>query len=284
MRDSTALASPERESARQVFASAWANRSLIWIFTQRDLKSRFRGTLGGWLWSLLLPLAMVVIYSVVFSVIIRIVPPDFGSGQTGNYAVWLLVGLVPWTFMTLGMTTGMTALLGNGTLLQKVYFPSFVPTIASVLSVGTQSLIELGVVAGLLFLFGNVGWTWLLVPMWVALTAVFVVAVNYVLAVTNVFFRDTSHVMTIVFQLIFFVSPIIYPASQVPESWNGLPVGAIMAANPFANIVEIGRSLLYGLAIPGWGRWLYAAVWAAGSLACALGIYRRFGRDIGEAV
>lgn len=280
----TGAAVSERESTRSIVASAWANRSLIWIFAQRDLKSRFRGTVGGWLWSLLLPLATVLIYSVVFSVIIRIEPPDFGNGRTGTYAVWLLVGLVPWTFMTIGMTTGMSALLGNGTLLQKVYFPSFVPTVASVLSVGTQSLIELGVVSALLLLYSNVAWTWLLVPFWVAVMIVFVVSVNYILAVANIFFRDMSHVMTVLFQLIFFISPIIYPATRIPDTWNGVPIGAIMAANPFANLIEIGRGLMYGLVVPGVGYWLYAVAWAVVSFAAAIGVYRRSGRDIGEAV
>lgn len=278
------LSSPERESVAAIVASGWANRSLIWIFANRDLKARFRGTLGGWLWSLLLPLSLVLIYSVVFSVIIRIVPPDFGNGGSGRYFVWLLVGLVPWTFMTLGMTTGMGALLTNGALLQKVYFPSFVPTIASVLSVGVQSLVELGVVAVLLLFFVNFGWTWLLVPFWIALIVLFVVSGNYILAVANIYFRDMSHIMTVVFQIIFFVSPIIYPATQIPQTWNGIPIGPIMALNPFANLIEMGRDLFYGLTLPSEARWLYAALWSLVSFAVAVLVYRRAGRDIGEAV
>ena len=93
-----------------------------------------------------------------------------GNGRAGIYAVWLIAGLVTWQFIAQFLNRGMSSLLGNGALLRKVYFPSFVPVLAVGLSVGLQSLIELGLVLiVLLAAFLNVSWTWLLIPLWAAL-------------------------------------------------------------------------------------------------------------------
>ena len=93
------------------------------------MKSRFKGTAFGWTWSLLVPLATVITYSIVFSVIFRASPPDFGSGRPGNFTVWLMVGLVPWTFFLIAINIAIPTLLSNGPLLQKIYFPAFAPVL-----------------------------------------------------------------------------------------------------------------------------------------------------------
>ncbi len=69
----------------------WSYRTLIWNFARRDLKTRYRGTFLGWIWSLVLPLATLMVYTVVFSVVFRAQPPPFGNGRTGIYSVWLFV-------------------------------------------------------------------------------------------------------------------------------------------------------------------------------------------------
>src|SRR5664279_5683121 len=99
-------------------ASRWAYRSLIWNFAQRDLKSRFKGTALGWAWSLMAPLATLMTYTLVFSVFFHNVPPDCGNGKPGFFAVWLLAGLVPWSFFLVANLTSMPVLLANGPLLQ----------------------------------------------------------------------------------------------------------------------------------------------------------------------
>src|SRR5664280_2486295 len=111
----------------------WSYRSLIWIFAQRDLKARFKGTALGWLWSLVVPIATLVIYSVVFSTIMRMVPPSFGNGDKGNFTVWLLAGLTAWSMFDNSLNTAIGALLGAGPLLKKIYFPPYAPVLGSVL-------------------------------------------------------------------------------------------------------------------------------------------------------
>jgi len=182
----------------------WSYRSLIWNFAQRDLKARFKGTALGWLWSLVVPIATLVIYSVVFSTIMRMRPPDFGNGTTGNFTVWLLGGLTAWSMFANSLNTSIGALLGAGPLLKKIYFPPYAPVLGSVIALLIQSMIELGIYLVVLTAFGNVSWTWLLVPFWLVIFAVFLSSISMALAVLNVHFRDLAHIIGVAIQLLFY--------------------------------------------------------------------------------
>ncbi|MDT4977779.1 MAG: type transport system permease protein, partial [Pseudonocardiales bacterium] len=184
-------------------------RSLIWNFAQRDLKSRFKGTAIGWAWSLLLPLASLFIYTLVAHYIFRAVPEPFGDGRAGNFAVWLFVGLTAWSFFANAVNVSMAALLGTGTLLQKIYFPSFAPVLGAVIGVIIQSAIEIALVLIVLCIFTNVGITWLLLPVWIALFVGFTAGAAMLFAVGNIYFRDLAHIISVVLQLLFYATPVL---------------------------------------------------------------------------
>ena len=262
--------------------NAWSYRSLIWNFAGRDLKARFKGTALGWLWSLLVPLATLMIYSVVFAVIFRAAPPAFGSGRPGNFTVWLLAGLTAWTMFANSLNTAIGSLLGAGPLLKKIYFPAYTPVLGSVIAVFIQSAIELGILLVVLAILGNVSWTWLLVPFWLVLFAVFISSVSVALSVLNVHFRDLAHIIGVAIQLFFYLSPIIYTIQIIPERWRGMPVRGFISANPLTQFIEVFRDLTYGLT-PGTLRaWAYILVWTLGVTAIALRVYRARGRDLSE--
>lgn len=265
-------------------SSVWSQRSLILNFARRDLKSQFKGTALGWAWSLMLPLASLLIYSLVFSVIFRSQPPNFGNGEPGNFTVWLMAGLVPWSFFLIGINITIPTLLANGPLLQKIYIPAYTPVLGSVTAILVQTMIEFGVLAVVLILFQNVGPTWLLFPAWVALYIVFVAAVATMLAILNVYFRDLAHLVSVALQLLFFLTPIIYSITLVPQEWNGIPLRAIVQLNPLAQFIESLRALLYGLEMPSLAVWLSLLAWTAVAAAGARLVYRRRGQDIAEVL
>ena len=265
-------------------ASVWSQRSLIWNFAQRDLKSRFKGTVFGWAWSLMVPLATLATYTLVFSVIFRTAPPAFGNGQPGNFTVWLMAGLVPWSFFLISILTAMPTLLSNGPLLQKIYFPAFAPILGATTAVLVQTLIEFSILGVVLLILGNFGPTWLLFPIWLALFVLFVSGIATTLAILNVHARDLAHITSVVLQLLFFLTPIIYPTTVVPADWHGLPLRTIVEANPLSQFVEALRSLAYGLEVPDAIRWLVLIAWAAASVAMAMVVYTTRGQDIGETI
>jgi ABC-type polysaccharide/polyol phosphate export permease len=265
-------------------ASLWNYRSLIWNFAQRDLKSRFKGTALGWAWSLMLPLATLLTYSLVFSVIFKASPPAFGNGRGGFFAVWLWVGLIPWSFFMIATLVSMPTLLGNGPMLQKVYFPSYAPVLGGATAILVQSAIELSILGVVLVLFGNFGPTWLLLPIWAAIFITFVASVSVSLAILNVYYRDLAHLVNVVLQLVFYLTPIIYQISLVPETWHRIPLQTIVRVNPIALFVEGLRALIYDLKVPDLWTWLGMLVWSAGALLLAVLVYRSRGLDIGEAI
>ncbi|MBK6762424.1 MAG: ABC transporter permease [Micrococcales bacterium] len=145
---------------------------LIWSFAQRDLKARFTVTALGLLWTLIVPLATVLIYSVVFSVIFRAQAPPMGSGQS-VFAAWFFCGLVTWNVFSQISSSGMSSIVGMGAMLQKVYIPSYVPVVSAGVSVGVERLLEAGVMLLVMLVLLNVGWTWLLYPFVLLLLGVF---------------------------------------------------------------------------------------------------------------
>ena len=143
------------------------------------------GTFLGWIWSLVLPLATLMVYTVVFSVVFRAQPPPFGNGRTGIYSVWLFVGLVAWQFLAHGINTAVPSLMSAGRLLQKIYIPSYVPVIGSLVATALQSAVELGLVLLILLILGNVGVSWLVLPVILAFYFVFVTSVSLALSIAE---------------------------------------------------------------------------------------------------
>jgi ABC-type polysaccharide/polyol phosphate export permease len=252
-------------------------RSLIWNFAQRDLKSRFKGTALGWTWSLLLPLATLVIYTIVGH-LFKIVPARFGDGRKGNFAVWLFVGLTAWGFFTNAVNVSMGALLGTGTLLQKIYFPSFAPVLGAVIGVMIQSAIEVSLVLVVLLVFTNVGFTWLLLPVWIALYAGFTAGAAMVFAIGNIYFRDLAHVVAVFLQLLFYATPILYQDTLITNPF----LHKVVMSNPLTEFVLLFRDLAYGLTPGRLVIWAGALLWTAVAIALGTFVFHRFGRDLAE--
>ena len=228
------------QQARQT--SPRARARLIWAFAIRDLRARFTATSLGLLWTLIVPIATVIIYSTVFSVIFRAQAPPMGNGNDGVFAAWFFVGLVVWNIFSQVTTGGMGSILGMGAMLQKVFIPSYVPVLASAVTLAVEKLIEASVMLLVLLLLQNVGWTWLLFPFVLVVLWVFASAFSYCLAVAIVHFRDTGQIVGIVMQLWFFLTPIMYPVTLIPEEWNGIPLRQLLALNPMSDFVGIARA------------------------------------------
>ncbi len=260
-----------------------ARLRLIWSFSQRDLKARFTATSLGLLWTLIVPLATVVIYSVVFSVIFRAQAPPMGNGRA-VFAAWFFCGLVTWNLFSQVTNAGMASILGMGAMMQKVYIPSYVPVASTGLSIGIERLLEAGVMLAVMAALLNVGWTWLLYPFLLILTAVFAMSLGYCLAVANVHLRDTAQIFAIITQMWFFLTPIMYPLELIPEDWHGINLRELFLLNPMTSFVDIGRSLVYELTLPPLASVLYAMLWTTAALIAAVVVYRRWGRDVSEEI
>lgn len=263
-------------------APIWRQWNLVWNFAQRDLKSKFKGSTLGWAWSLVVPLATLGIYTLVFSIVFRMAPPTMGNGEPGIFVIWLFAGLTAWSFFSSTINGGIGGLIGTGALLKKIYFPAYAPVLGSTVAQGVQSAIELGLYLVVLLFLGNLGVTWLLVPVVAALLVIFSASLATALAILNVYVRDLAHLVSVALQLMFYATPIIYTLDIVPESVRGIPMRAIVEWSPISLFVEILRDVTYGLSVGPWQAWAALVGWTALALALAAWVHRRRGGDLGE--
>jgi ABC-2 type transport system permease protein len=238
------------------------SRELILNLTLRELRGKYKRSFLGWTWSLLNPISTMAIYWLVFGVILKIVVPPGEPSGLDVFPLFLLCGLLPWNFLSNGMTGGMEALVGNSNLIKKVYFPREVLTLSIVSSVGFTFCIEMSVLGVALLLVGNMVLPWLpLVIMVMALQMVFVTGIALLLSVLNVYFRDVRHLIGILLSLWFYLTPIVYPVTFVPEHTEILgfdvPARFLYSLNPMVGFTEVYRDLLYNLRFPSWGQVAY---------------------------
>ena len=192
----------------------------------------------------------MAVYTIVFAAIIRIhVNPGKPSGLH-IYALYLLCGLLPWSFFQVSVQGSIGSLIGNSNLIKKTYFPrEFLPA-ANVASNFVSHCIEMGLLLVALVAFGNYR-ALQFVPLVLILmlfVALFALGLGLMLSVLNVYFRDVEYLVTIVFLVWMYLTPIIYPFTLVPHRFQTL----IKVANPVTDAVLAFRSMLYDGTTPGW--------------------------------
>lgn len=238
------------------------SRELLANLTARELKGKYKGTALGWAWSLVNPLASTAIFTAVFAILLKIEPP-VGVDGLSNYALFLLCGLLSWNFMSGAMTAGMGALVANGNLIKKTYFPRRLLVISTVFSFFVSYCIEMAVLGAVFLAFGVNILPWIpVVLFFMVVLCVFSLGLGLLLSVVNVYFRDIAHFVSIGMQIWFYATPIIYPISLVDEaaagdSWiatSGL-IG-LYNYNPMVGFVEGIRDVWYQ------GQWLDAGLTA----------------------
>lgn len=214
----------------------WSYRELLGVLVMRDIKVRYKQTALGAAWVILRPLVGMAIFTVVFGVLAKI--PSDGY----PYAVFVLAGLVPWQFFSGAVGASGNSLVGSAGLISKVYFPRFIIPLAAV----SGGLVDLAVSAAFLLaimpLFGvALSPNLLAAPVLVA--AVFLVALGAgtLFSALTVAYRDFGSILGYVLQIWMYATPVIYPASLIPERWRW-----VLHFNPMAALVEGFRSAVLG--------------------------------------
>ncbi len=244
----TALARP--------LGDLWKFRELVALLVQRDLKVRYKRSVLGMGWTLLNPLLQMVVYTLVFSTIMRVGVPRF--------PLFLLSGLLPWTLVSVSIVGSAHSLLANQGLIRKVAVPQMVyplSIVASKLVDLVLSLIPLAVLAVVLGRPPTLAWAFVLPA--IVLATAFSAGLALLFSSLTVFYRDMRHLIDILIQVWFYVTPVIYPASYLDK----LPYPAlrwILALNPATPIVRCFQVPLYERAAPS------AALVGSATLAAAV--------------
>ncbi|MBL8072029.1 MAG: ABC transporter permease [Nitrospira sp.] len=209
-------------------AALWQYRELIYILVWRDVTVRYKQTLLGVAWAMFQPVATMLIFTVVFSVMGKIPSDGF------PYPVFLYAGLLPWFYVSQALSRGGTSLVGEAPLISKVYFPRLILPLSATIAPLVDLALAFVAFLGLMAWFGILPtWRILSLPLFAALAATITLAAGLWISALYVKYRDVGHILPMLIQLWMFVSPILYPVSKVPESWR-----ALYAMNPVVSVVE----------------------------------------------
>ncbi|MGK2940798.1 MAG: ABC transporter permease [Immundisolibacter sp.] len=253
----------------------WAYRGFILGSVKREFQSKYRNSLLGAAWMVLNPLAMILVYTIIFSQVMRAKLP--GVDNAFAYSIYLCAGIITWGLFAEITGRAQNVFLEHANLLKKLNFPRLCLPAVIVLNAGLNFAIIFGLFSGFLLISGNFpGWAFLaLIPLLI-IQVVFAIGLGIILGVLNVFFRDVGQLFGVVLQFWFWLTPIVYPATILPETARRL-----MAFNPMASLVAAYQAILVN------GRWpQWQTLWLVTLLAvllCGLGA-RLFRKRAGEMV
>jgi ABC-type polysaccharide/polyol phosphate export permease len=263
-----------------VLTDLYNRRALIFAFANRDFATRYRSSILGWAWSLIQPLATLIVFAAIFSLVFRIKAPPMGGSDNTSYAAFLFTGLVTWNLFSGLINLSMQQLKSSGDLLKKVQFPAWAPVLGASIVHMIQVLLELGVLI-LMFLFlRNVGWTWILaIPILIGM-ALFAQGIGLVLSIVNARFGDVMYVVGVILGALYFMTPVLYPISMVEGQSEWLAL--FVKLNPVSWYVQSMHDVMYSLVAP--PLWVIASLLVGGALTfwAGLAIFNRTSEDIGE--
>lgn len=266
---------------RQV-AEIIRSRNLLWNLTLRELRAKYRRSILGWGWSMLNPLSQMLIYTVVFGAIFGIQARQGDPSGIDIYSLYLLSGILPWGFINLICGLGLNSLTGNAALVRKVRFARETLIFSEVLFSLVQFSIEMTLLCVVLLIFGSPLLPWLPMLLFLMLLlAVFTSGLALILSIGAVFFRDLKYLWTIISQMWFFATPVIYDPARVEEKISGFWY-SVYHWNPSTAFIRSFRHVTFDGRAPDWSDLAVLVVISFASLAIGLAVFSRFSRRIAE--
>ena len=236
----TIIIRPPRKWVPIDFKELWQYHELLYFFTWRDVKVRYKQTGLGFAWAIIQPLFMMVVFSVFFGRLAGI--PSEGV----PYPLFNLAALLPWTLFAEGLTRSTTGMVTNANIMTKVYFPRLIMPISGVLSPLVDFAAAFSILVVMMAFYGFVpGWNLVFLPVFIIFAVITSLAVGLWLSALNVKYRDFQYTLPFIIQFWLFASPVVYPSTLLPESIRWL-----YGLNPMAGVIEGFRWALLGTTPP----------------------------------
>ena len=256
------------------FAELLKYRELIRNLVIRDLKLRYRSSIMGFLWCLVNPLLMMLVFTVVFTVLLR-------NNTTENYPVFILIGILAWNLHSTAVTGGITSVVNNAGLVQKVYFPREVLPISVVLSNTVNFVLALIVLFVLIFISRiPLSLSLVYLPLLLLLQVIFTIGLALGLSAINVFFRDTAIIMDTLMLAWFFLTPIFYSVQDLFPDYARM----MYWLNPVASFISSYRIILYNGGAPGMDFLLRTVLTSVIVFVIGYVIFARVSKNFGEVL
>jgi lipopolysaccharide transport system permease protein len=257
---------------RSLIADLVAHRELVAHLVRRTVAARYRGSFLGVGWTVLQPLLMLAVYTYVFGFVFQARWGTDAAAGHGEFALAVFCGLIPFGVLAECAAAAPNVVVANASWVKRVVFPlELLPVVVVGSALVVAAVNALVLVAAEVALRRALPATVVLLPLVAVPTVLLALAISWFLAALGVFVRDTASVVTFLTQVLFFVTPIVYPAHAVPARFRGL-----VALNPLATLVEAWRGVALGVAPVPWGR---LALLTATAAALALGARAVFVRS-----
>ena len=222
-----------------IFKELYHYRELLKTNVKKDIRGKYKASFLGVLWSFVNPLLQVLVYAIVFPYIMRV--------QTENYLIFLICGIIPWTWFTYSISNGTTSVTNNADLIKKVYFPREILPI-SVVTSGMINFLISCIIILIFVLIGGLGISWHLVflPLIVLIQYIVTLAIVMLLSAFNVYVKDVEYIMIFIVNMMFYATPILYTVDMFGGSW----LMWIFRLNPLAHLINAYRDIFYMHQIP----------------------------------
>ena len=256
----------------QLFKNLYNYRELLKSNVKKEIRGKYKGSFLGVLWSFVNPLLQVAVYAIVFPYIMRI--------QTDNYLIYLIIGIIPWTFFTTVINQGMITVRMNAGIIKKVYFPREILPISVALS-GLINFLISCIIIVLFCIFGGVGITWhiIFLPLIAILQFILTLGIVFALSAINIYIKDTEYIVTFLINMLFYATPILYEASLFPEK-----IRFILYLNPMTQVIVAYRDIFLYHQVPSLMGMAYLVVIALVLFFLGLLIFRKLEKGFAEEV
>ena len=216
-----------------LFKNLYNYRELLKTSVKKEVRSKYKNSFLGVVWSFLNPLLQIVVYAIIFSLILK--------NKQENYAIFLCCGIIPWTFFSIAINRSAFIVIENGNIIKKVYFPREIIPISVVLAETINFLISTLIILGFVII-GGIGITkyLLLYPIILIAQYLVIISIAFVVSSICVYFRDLQHFIGIILQLLFYATPIVYSQDSIPGEYQW-----ILKINPMTYIINAYRDIFY---------------------------------------
>lgn len=254
--------------------SLWAYRGFIFGSVKREFQLKYHNSMLGVAWTVIQPLSMIIVYTVIFSQIMHAKLP--GIANTFGYSIYLCAGVITWSFFTEIVSRSQTVFVDNANLLKKLNFPRLCLPVTLALS----ALMNFAIIFSLFILFLLIsnsfpGWVILLMLPVLIVQILFAVGLGMTIGILNVFFRDIGQLFSMVLQFWFWLTPIIYPANILPAS-----VQPWLQLNPMYSIITAYQDILVQGAVPQWSSLIPVSILAILLCIWAMRLFRKHSGDM----
>ncbi|WP_254659911.1 ABC transporter permease [Paenibacillus sp. KS1] len=249
-----------------------AYRQMLESLVLTDLRTRYKGSFFGFLWTLLNPLLMLMIYSLVFKYVMRV--------QLENYTTYLFIGLIVWTLLSQSILSGAGAIIRNSGLVKKIYFPREILPLSVVLGGAVNFLFSLLILIPMLIINNiSLGISILLFPGILLIYLLFVLSITMIVSSINVYFRDMEHISNILVMAWFYITPIVYTTDMIPDSLQ-----SVFNLNPMKVVISSFHDMFFFNKLPNTGDLIYLICVTILLLIISSFLFKKLSRKFAEEI